>query len=322
MSEAYASTLNISFDVRGGLLMRQIHHWAADLFMAGIMAHMIRIFFTGAYRKPRELNWLIGIILFTLGMLEGLFGYSLPDDLLSGAGLRILEGVILGIPIVGTYLSFFLFGGQFPGTDIIPRLYIIHVLLIPGILLALITAHLFFMFHQKHTQMPGPGRTDQNVVGQPLYPYFMAKTGAFFFFVFGVLALLATLAQINPIWLYGPYNPVAMSSDSQPDFYMGMLEGALRVFPNWSWNLVGAHVRLERVHPGAGTARSSSPAAALWPFLERWITGDTASTTSMTGHVTRPPAPPSASPSSPGTGSSGWKARTTSSPTTSTSRCT
>src|SRR5258708_1456759 len=239
MSEAYKSTLDISFDVRGGLLMRQIHHWAADLFVAAIMAHMIRIFFTGAYRKPRELNWLIGIVMFTLALLEGLFGYSLPDDLLSGTGLRILEGVLLGIPIVGTYGSFFLFGGQFPGVDIVPRLYIIHVLLIPGLLLALITAHLFLMFHQKHTQMPGKGRTDSNVVGQPTYPYFMAKTGAFFFFIFGVLALLGCLAQINPVWLYGPYNPVAMSSDSQPDFYMGMLEGALRIFPNWSWNIAG-----------------------------------------------------------------------------------
>ena len=232
MSEAYASTLNISFDVRGGLLMRQIHHWAADLFMAAIMAHMLRIFFTGAYRKPREFNWLIGITLFTLGMLEGLFGYSLPDDLLSGAGLRILQGVMQSIPVVGTYLAFFLFGGQFPGHDIIPRLYIIHVLLVPGLLLALITAHLFFMFHQKHTQMPGKGRTDRNVVGQPMYPYFMAKTGAFFFFTFGVVALLSTFAQINPIWLYGPFTPIAISSGSQPDFYMGMLEGALRVFPN------------------------------------------------------------------------------------------
>jgi ubiquinol-cytochrome c reductase cytochrome b subunit len=151
MSEAYASTLNISFDVRGGLLMRQIHHWAADLFMAAIFAHMLRIFFTGAYRKPRETNWLIGIVMLTLGLLEGLFGYSLPDDLLSGTGLRILEGVLLSIPLVGTYLTFFLFGGPFPGHDIVPRLYIIHVLLIPALLLALITAHLFFMFHQKHT---------------------------------------------------------------------------------------------------------------------------------------------------------------------------
>src|SRR5262252_2438789 len=233
MSEAYQSTLHISFDVRGGLLIRQIHHWAADLFMAGIFAHMIRIFFLGSYRKPREINWLIGIILLTLGMLEGLFGYSLPDDLLSGAGLRILEGVIQSIPIVGTYMAYFLFGGAFPGHVIIPRLYIIHVLLIPGLILALVTVHLFLTFYQKHTQMPGKGRTNTNVIGAPLYPYFLAKTGAFFFFTFAVLAIAATFVQINPIWLYGPFNPVAMSAGSQPDFYMGMLEGALRVMPNW-----------------------------------------------------------------------------------------
>ena len=275
MSEAYSSTLNISFDVRGGLLMRQIHHWAADLFMAAIMAHMIRIFFTGAYRKPREFNWLIGIVLFTLGMLEGLFGYSLPDDLLSGAGLRILEGVIQSLPIVGTYLAFFLFGGQFPGDIIIPRLYIIHVLLIPGLLLGLITAHLFFMFHQKHTQMPGKGHTDRNVVGQPMYPYFMAKTGAFFFFIFGVLALLATFAQINPVWLYGPFTPIAISSGSQPDFYMGMLEGALRMFPSWSSEDVLGHTIAWNVFiPGLLPLGALFTGAALWPFIERWILRD------------------------------------------------
>jgi ubiquinol-cytochrome c reductase cytochrome b subunit len=274
MSEAYASTLRISFDVRGGLLMRQIHHWAADLFMAGIMAHMIRIFFTGAYRKPREINWLIGIVLFTLGMFEGLFGYSLPDDLLSGAGLRITEGILQSFPIVGTYLAYFLFGGPFPGNQIIGRLYIIHVLLIPGLILALVTVHLFLMFHQKHTQMPGKGRTNENVVGAPMYPYFMAKTGAFFFFTFAALTIAGTFVQINPVWLYGPYNPVAMSAGSQPDFYMGMLEGALRVMPNWqtvswshtwAWNVfVPALVPLGLLFTGA----------ALWPFLEQWITGD------------------------------------------------
>jgi ubiquinol-cytochrome c reductase cytochrome b subunit len=274
MSEAYASTLNISFDVRGGLLMRQIHHWAADLFMVAIMAHMLRIFFTGAYRKPREFNWLIGIALFTLGMLEGLFGYSLPDDLLSGAGLRILEGVIQSLPIVGTYLAFFLFGGQFPGNIIIPRLYIIHVLLVPALLLALITAHLFFMFHQKHTQMPGKGHTNQNVVGQPLYPYFMAKTGAFFFFVFGVLALMATFAQINPIWLYGPFNSISISSGAQPDFYMGMLEGALRMFPSWSWNVLGHTFAFNVFIPGLLPLGLLFTGAALWPFVERWVLRD------------------------------------------------
>ena len=275
MSEAYASTLNISFDIRGGLLMRQIHHWAADLFMASLIAHMLRIFFTGAYRKPREFNWLIGIVLFTLGLLEGLFGYSLPDDLLSGTGLRITEGVILGIPIVGTYLSFFLFGGQFPGNDIIPRLYIIHVLLIPGLLLALITAHLFFMFHQKHTQMPGLGHTNTNVVGQPMYPYFMAKTGAWFMFIFGFLAVLSTFAQINPIWLYGPYNPAEISAGSQPDFYMGFLEGSLRMMPSWTWDIAGHYtVPWDVFIPALVPLGLIFTGAALWPFIERWATGD------------------------------------------------
>ncbi len=274
MSEAYASTLNISFDVRGGLLIRQIHHWAADLFVAAILAHMLRIFFTGAYRKPREVNWLIGVVLLTLSLLEGLFGYSLPDDLLSGAGLRITQGVIQSIPLVGSYGAFFLFGGEYPGNVIIPRMYILHVLLIPGLFLALISAHLFIMFHQKHTQMPGQGRTEKNVVGAPMYPYFMAKTGAFFMFVFAALAAAAALAQINPIWLYGPYNPVAISSGSQPDFYMGMLEGSLRIMPAWEWRILGHTFAFNVFIPALLPLGIVFTGAAIWPFLERWITGD------------------------------------------------
>src|SRR5215467_1312080 len=274
MSEAYASTLRISFDIRGGLLMRQIHHWAALLFMAAIMVHMLRIFFTGAYRKPREFNWLIGIVLFTLGLVEGLFGYSLPDDLLSGTGLKITQGVLQSIPIVGTYLTFFLFGGPYPGHLIIPRLYIIHVLLIPALLLALISAHLFLMFHQKHTQMPGKGRTDRNVIGAPMYPYFMAKTGAFFFAIFAVLALLSTFAQINPIWLYGPYNPSGITAGSQPDFYLGPLEGALRIMPAWEWNVFGHTFAFNVFIPALVPLGIIFTGAALWPFLEQWATGD------------------------------------------------
>jgi ubiquinol-cytochrome c reductase cytochrome b subunit len=274
MSEAYASTLDISFDVRGGLLMRQIHHWAAILFVAAILCHMLRIFFTGAFRKPRELNWIIGVVLFTLAFTEGLFGYSLPDDLLSGTGLRILEGVLLSIPIVGTYLSFFLFGGQFPGHDIIPRLYIIHVLLIPGILLALISAHLFLMFHQKHTQMPGKRNTNTNVVGAPMYPYFMAKTGAWFLYIFGLLTALSTFAQINPIWIYGPYNPSGISAGSQPDFYMGFMEGALRMWPSWRWNMLGHTWAFDVFLPAFVPLGVLMTGLALWPFLEAWITGD------------------------------------------------
>jgi ubiquinol-cytochrome c reductase cytochrome b subunit len=274
MSQAYQSTLNISFDIRGGLLIRQIHHWAADLFMAALTIHMLRVFFTGAYRKPREVNWLIGIALFSLGLIEGLFGYSLPDDQLSGAGLRIFEGVLQGIPIVGTYLAFFLFGGPFPGDSIIPRMYIIHVLLIPGLLLALITAHLFIMVHQKHTQWPGKGKTEKNVVGQPFFPYFMAKGGAWFFFIFAALALLATFAQINPIWIYGPYTPLAISSASQPDFYMGILEGSLRMMPAWEWNFLGHTVTFSVLIPFAVPLTIVLGGAALWPFFEQWATGD------------------------------------------------
>ena len=276
MSEAYASTLHISFDVRGGLLIRQVHHWAADLFLAAIMVHMIRHFVTGSYRKPREVNWLIGIVMFTLALVEGLFGYSLPDDLLSGTGIRILEGVLLSVPVVGTYLTVFLFGGPYPGHDIIPRLYIVHVLLIPGLLAALVTAHLLITFWQKHTQMPGQGRTNANVVGAPFYPYFMAKTGALFLFTFAATALAAALVQVNPIWLYGPYSPATVSAGSQPDFYMGWLEGALRMSPSWTWDLAGHTVAWDVFVAALVVPGLFFTAAAAWPFLERWITGDRA----------------------------------------------
>jgi ubiquinol-cytochrome c reductase cytochrome b subunit len=274
MSQAYASTLNISFDIRGGLLIRQIHHWAAIMFTVALMAHMLRVFFTGAYRKPREVNWLIGIVLFTMALIEGLFGYSLPDDQLSGAGLRITEGVMQGIPIVGTYLAYFFFGGEFPGTAVIPRMYILHVFLIPGLILALITAHLFIMFHQKHTQMPMKGNTERNVVGQPFFPYFLLKGQAWFFFIFGVLVLLATFAQINPVWLYGPYTPLAISSASQPDFYMGILEGSLRMMPAWEVNFLGHTVSFSVLIPALVPLGIIFTGAGLWPFFEQWATGD------------------------------------------------
>ncbi|MEV4297306.1 cytochrome bc1 complex cytochrome b subunit [Microbispora rosea] len=274
MSEAYASALHISFDVRGGLLMRQIHHWAALLFVGGMTVHMLRVFFTGAYRKPRELNWIIGILLLSLALLEGLTGYSLPDDLLSGAGLRITQGVAQSIPIVGTYVSFFLFGGEYPGHDVISRFYSIHILLIPGILLALVSAHMILMWVQKHTQMPGKNRTDKNVVGAPFYPAFMIKAGAFFLFTFGVIALLGTFAQINPIWLFGPYTPADISAGSQPDWYMGFLEGALRLMPSWEINFLDHTVTFSVLIPALVPLGLVMTGLALYPFLEQWVTGD------------------------------------------------
>ncbi|HQR27623.1 MAG TPA: cytochrome bc complex cytochrome b subunit [Nocardioides sp.] len=274
MSEAYASTLNISFDVRGGLLMRQIHHWAAMLFVAAMLIHMMRVFFTGAFRKPREINWVIGTLLLLLGTLEGFTGYSLPDDLLSGTGIRAADGFMKSVPIVGTYMSFFLFGGEFPGESIIPRLYAVHILLIPGLLLALVGAHMLLVVYHKHTQWPGPGRTEENVVGYPMLPVYAAKAGGFFFIVFGVTALMGGLLSINPVWKFGPYDPSKVTAGSQPDWYMGWPDGALRIFPGWEshfwgftlpWNVFLPIIVL----PGVMTVILIS-----LPFLEAWITGD------------------------------------------------
>ncbi|WP_127357736.1 cytochrome bc1 complex cytochrome b subunit [Actinacidiphila soli] len=273
MSEAYASTLHISFDVRGGLLMRQVHHWAAIVFVAAMLVHMMRVFFTGAFRKPRELNYLFGFLLLFLGMFDGFMGYSLPDDLLSGTGIRFMEGAVLSVPIVGTYLSFFLFGGEFPGHDVIPRFYTIHVLLIPGIMAGLLVAHLILVFYHKHTQFPGPGRKNTNVVGMPLLPVYMAKAGGFFFLVFGVIAAISALVSVNPIWSYGPYRPDQVSTDAQPDWYMGYSEGLIRIMPGWEINLWGHTLQL-----GVFIPLVVFPLVlgfiGLYPFFESWVTGD------------------------------------------------
>jgi len=276
MSEAFASTLNISFDVRGGLLMRQIHHWAALFFLVSITVHLMRVFFTGAFRKPRELNWVIGTGLLTLAILEGFAGYSLPDDLLSGTGLRIAQGIVLSIPIIGTWAQFLLFGGQFPGTDFIPRLFTVHVLLLPGIFLALIGAHLLMVFAQKHTQYPGPGRTNNNVVGFPLLPVYMAKAGGFFFIVFGVTALMSAFVTINPIWAFGPYTPDQVSAGSQPDWYMGWLDGAVRIFPNWETNIGAYSISWNVFIPTVVVPGIIFTLLGAYPFIERWVTGDNA----------------------------------------------
>ncbi len=274
MSEAYSSTLHLSFDVRGGLLMRQMHHWAANLFLASMTIHMLRVFFTGAFRKPRELNWIVGLALLQLGIVEGFAGYSLPDDLLSGVGLRIASGLMLSIPVVGSYISFFVFGGQFPGDIFISRLYTVHVLLVPGILLGLVAAHMLLLVYHKHTQWPGPGRTNNNVVGYPLMPVYMAKAGGFFFIVFGVTGLMSALMQINPIWMYGPYDPSKVSAGSQPDWYMGWLDGGLRIMPNWEIHAWGFTLSLNVFVPGVLLMGLLFTVLGAYPFVERWITGD------------------------------------------------
>lgn len=275
MSGAYASSLDISFDIRGGLLMRQIHHWSALLFVAAIFVHMMRIFFTGAFRKPREANWTIGVLLLVLATLEGFTGYSLPDDLLSGTGLRIASAILLSVPVIGTWAQFAVFGGEFPGDDIIGRFYIAHVLLIPGILLILISVHLILLIKQKHTQFPGPGKAETNVVGHRFYPIFMANGGSLFMVVFAVVASLGGLIQMNPIWLYGPYNPAQVSAGSQPDWYVGFLDGSTRLFPDWDISLFGYQIPAifwpTAVLPGVLVTL-----LLLYPTIERKLTKDNA----------------------------------------------
>jgi ubiquinol-cytochrome c reductase cytochrome b subunit len=276
MSRAFASTLDITFDVRGGLFVRQVHHWSALLFMSAIVVHMFRIFFTGAFRKPRETNWVIGILLLALGTLEGFFGYSLPDDLLSGTGLRIMSGLLLSIPIIGTWLNWLLFGGKFPGDGVlIPRLYSIHILLIPAILLALIAVHVGLVWYQKHTQFPGVRRKETNVVGVRIVPVFAAKGGGFFAIVAGVIALISGLFQINPIWNFGPYNAAQVSAGSQPDWYMGWTDGLIRLWPAWEVYL-GHYMIPAAFFPFMAGLPMLIGIAAMYPFLERKLTKDNA----------------------------------------------
>src|ERR671910_381011 len=243
MTEAYRSALELSFDVRAGLVMRQIHHWAALLFLAAI------------------------------AVLNGLFGYSLLDDQLSGTGLRIVHSVTLSIPLVGTWLASLLFGGEFPGPDIIQRLYVIHILLVPVAIAVLLTAHLGILVRQKHTQFPGPGRREDNVVGERLWPTYTAKALGLFFLTSAVLSFLGGVFQINPIWVYGPFDPAQVSAASQPDWYMGWLDGALRIMPGWESRAFDFEVP-NPFFPAILLAGLTFALLYAWPFLEARVTRD------------------------------------------------
>ena len=274
MSVAYSSSLDISFEVRGGLLMRQVHHWSALLFVAAAGLHMLRVFFTGAFRKPRELNWVVGFVLFVLGMAAGFTGYSLPDDLLSGNGLRIIDGMVKGVPFVGTSISAGLFGGEFPGTAIVGRLYSLHIMLVPALILVFLALHLFMLVIHKHTHYSGPGKKDTNVVGYPLMPVYVAKAGGFFFIVFGAIMLIATFFTINPIWNYGGYDPSPVSAGTQPDWYIGWLDGALRLAPTGIEFMIGDYTVSTNILLPLVVSLVFLAIVAVYPFIENWVTGD------------------------------------------------
>ncbi|HEX3616502.1 MAG TPA: cytochrome bc complex cytochrome b subunit [Solirubrobacteraceae bacterium] len=275
MSEAYRSVLNLSTVVPAGLLMRQTHHWAADIFIASIVLHLIRIFFTGAYRKPRDLNWMIGLTMLMLAILEGFAGYSLVDDLLSGMGLAIAYAVAMSIPLIGGQLATLLWDGNFPGSErFLPRLEFVHVLLIPAALTVLISVHLAMIMRQHHSQFPGRGRREGNVVGTPTWPAYALRSIGLMFAVVAVLFLLGGLIQINPIWQWGPYHVWLSENGAQPDWYIGWLIGALRLMPNLE-PTIGGHTIIP--NPFWGGAAFPTVVFGLmyaWPWLERKLTHD------------------------------------------------
>jgi ubiquinol-cytochrome c reductase cytochrome b subunit len=276
VSEAYASTIDLTFKVRGGLFMRQMHHWAANIFVGSIVVHMMRVFFTGAFRRPREINWIVGTNMLIFAILNGFLGYSLPDDLVSGTGIRIAYSILESVPLVGSYLAFFLFGGEYPGDgSIIPRFFIIHVLIMPLLIAGLLGAHLGMLVRHKHTQFRGNGAREDNVVGQPMWPGFMARTTGFLFLTTGITALLGAFVQINPIWQYGPYVPFHISYAVQPDWYMGWLDGALRVMPSWEIHFPG-HMIPNAFFPAILMPGITFTLLMMWPFLEAKVTGDRA----------------------------------------------
>ncbi|MGP3956962.1 cytochrome b [Nonomuraea sp. 3N208] len=270
---AFASAVEISMEVRGGLLMRQLHHWSATVFVLAIVAHLCRVFFTGAFRKPRELTWMLGVVLFGLVLFESFLGVSLPGDQLAMTGLRQAQGLLLSIPLVGTYLSAFVFDGGFPG-NVIPRIFVTHVLLVPGILLALVPLHgLILTWRQKHTERRATAAGERTVTGGPFFPYFAIKNGATALFTIGAIAALATLARVNPVWEHGAYNPGAYPVSAQPFWYFGVLDGAQRLVPGWEI-VVGGYVLQPGLWVPPLILTVFFGVLLLYPFLERRFTGD------------------------------------------------
>jgi ubiquinol-cytochrome c reductase cytochrome b subunit len=278
MSHAYASVLDLSFSVKAGLLMRQTHHWAADVFVASITLHLLRVFFTGAFRKPRDLTYLIGLSMLGLALLEGYLGYSLVDDLLSGMGLAIGYSVALSIPFVGGNLGSLLWGGPFPGSHAFwPRMYITHVLIIPLLIATLLTLHLVLVASRHHTQFKrSPRETERRVVGVPTFPGQAPRSLGLMFATFGVLFLLGGLVQINPIWLWGPYHVGDATNGAQPDWYLGWLIGALRLVPSFDVVIGGYTVVPNPFWGGVLFPLVVFTILGLWPWAERKVTGDDA----------------------------------------------
>lgn len=273
MTEAYRSVVDLSFSVRAGLLMRQTHHWAALVFLGAIVLHMARVFFTGAFRRPRELNWITGVTLMVVAIAEGFAGYSLLDDLLSGTGVRIGYSIAESIPVIGSWLASWVWGGVYPGQGFLSRLFAVHIFVLPALIATLIGVHLFLVARPHHTQFRGAGKREDNIVGLRLWPSYATLSVGFFFLIAASLIVMGAFLQINPVWLYGPYDVFAVSSGSQADWYFLWIQGALRAVPNWSIRFGGFTVP-NPFFPAVLLPGAVFGVLYAWPFLEAWVTGD------------------------------------------------
>ncbi len=275
MSEAYKSVVVMSFQVKAGLLMRQTHHWAADVFVVSIVLHLLRVFFTGAFRKPRDLVYYVGVGMLMLALLEGFLGYSLVDDLLSGMGLAIAYSVALSLPVIGGNLGLMLWGGPFPGApEFESRMYIAHVLIFPLAIGLLLTVHLLLIAARHHTQFRGPGKSERRVVGLPNTPAYAPRSIGLALAVSAVLFLLGGLVQVNPVWQWGPFETALATNGAQPDWYLGWLIGGLRLMPGFDVTI--GHYTLVP-NPFWGGALFPMIVFGIlfaWPALERRLTGD------------------------------------------------
>ncbi len=276
MSQAYKSAVDISYEVKAGLLIRQTHHWAANVFVAAMVIHLMRIFFTGAFRKPRELTWILGLTILFTSLLEGYLGYSMIDDLLSGMGLAIGYGVALSLPLIGGNLAMALWGSAYPGLHVFEsRMYIAHVLLLPLLLMALIGLHLTLVAARHHTQFKRTERqTNRRLVGVPTFPGQAPRSLGLLLAVAAVLFLLGGLVQINPIWQWGPYEAQLGTNGAQPDWYLGWLIGALRLVPGFDVT-IGDYTLIPNPFWGGALFPLIVLGVLLaFPWLERRFTGE------------------------------------------------
>lgn len=272
VSEAFDSTMAISFEVTGGLLLRQTHHWAALLMPASLVVQLLSTFFSGGLRRPRRLAWLLLVGLFVAVMLGGWSGYALPDDMLSGTGLRIVQGVSLGIPVVGTWATMLLFGGEFPG-QIIERLYALHMYVVPAGIAAILVVRAILAW--RNGPMVPARAAAAGSPGIPLWPVAALKALSMGAVTVAVLVLFGAMATISPVWSYGPADPGNAGAGSQPDWYMGLLDGALRLVPpGWEAEWLGYTWTFAVLVPVL-VVGAWFFALALYPYLETWVTRDT-----------------------------------------------